>query len=131
MTITQWLREATQLAIQNPREIGASFGAVIVKDGQIIGKGVNEVRSTNDPTKHAEIEAVRVACQYLGTTDLSGCELYASTHPCAMCLSAIYLASIDTVYYVNPSNDHQDFVYEQLSLPHEEKTIVMKQVNGC
>lgn len=129
MIIEDWLGKAIRLADDNPVEIGASFGAIIVKDGCIIGQGVNEVRSTNDPTKHAEIEAIRKACKHLNTTNLSGCELYASTHPCAMCLSAIYLTNIQTVYYANPSNKNQDYVYEQLSVAHDEKSILLKRID--
>ena len=85
--------------------IGGPFGAVIYKDGRIVGKGVNRVTSSNDPTAHAEIVAIRDACRNLGTYDLTGCELYATGYPCPMCLSAIIWANIKKVYY---SCDYED-----------------------
>lgn len=78
---------------------GGPFGAVIVKDGVIVGRGHNEVIKNNDPTCHGEMQAIRDACRHLGTYDLSGCELYTSAQPCPMCLSAIIWANIKTVYY--------------------------------
>jgi guanine deaminase len=84
---------------------GGPFGAVIVKDGQIIGRGRNRVLARHDPTAHAEIEAIRAACRTLGTHDLSGCTLYTSCYPCPMCLSAIVWANIRTVYYGNTAQD--------------------------
>jgi tRNA(Arg) A34 adenosine deaminase TadA len=78
---------------------GGPFGTVVVKDGQIVGRGCNEVTSTNDPTAHAEIVAIRDACSALGTFNLSGCELYATCEPCPMCLAAIYWAHLDRFYF--------------------------------
>lgn len=86
-------------------KIGGPFGAVIYKDGKIVGKGVNRVVGSNDPTAHAEITAIRNACQNLKTFDLTGCELYATGYPCPMCMSAIIWANIKKVYY---SADYQD-----------------------
>ena len=96
---------------------GGPFGAVIVKDGRIIGRGHNEVIKNNDPTCHGEIQAIRDACRQLGTYDLTGCELYTSAEPCPMCLSAIIWANIKTVYYGNSAKDaaaigfRDDFIY--------------------
>lgn len=84
---------------------GGPFGAVVVKDGIIVGRGHNEVIKNNDPTCHGEIQAIRDACHHLGTYDLSGCELYTSAQPCPMCLSAIIWANIRTVYYGNTAKD--------------------------
>lgn len=97
---------------------GGPFGAVIVKDGVIVGRGHNEVLKRNDPTCHAEIQAIRQACTSLGTYDLSGCELYTSAEPCPMCLSAVIWANIQTVYYGNSAKDaaaigfRDDFIYQ-------------------
>ena len=97
---------------------GGPFGAVVVKDGQIIGRGHNEVIKNNDPTCHGEMQAIRDACRHLGTYDLSGCELYTSAEPCPMCLSAIIWANIKTVYYGNSAKDaaaigfRDDFIYK-------------------
>ncbi|MBR2678918.1 MAG: nucleoside deaminase [Bacilli bacterium] len=99
-------------------KVGGPFGACVVKNGEIIGKGSNHVLSNNDPTAHAEIMAIRDACNYLNSYDLSDCELYTSCYPCPMCLSAIIWANIKTVYYGNTKEDAEnigfrdDFIYE-------------------
>ena len=85
--------------------VGGPFGACVVKDGEIIGKGSNHVLQNNDPTAHAEVMAIRDACSKLGTYDLSGCELYTNCYPCPMCLSAIIWANIKIVYYGNTKED--------------------------
>ncbi|MDZ7292012.1 MAG: nucleoside deaminase [candidate division KSB1 bacterium] len=96
----EFLSEAIRLSIESVRSgRGGPFGAVIVKENEIVGRGGNQVTSTNDPTAHAEIVAIREACQHLGVFHLNGCELYASCEPCPMCLAAIYWARIDRVYY--------------------------------
>ena len=81
------------------------FGAVIVKDGKVIAQGWNQVTSTNDPTAHAEVTAIRAACKALGSFDLRGCEIYTSCEPCPMCLAAIYWARLDRIYYGNTRQD--------------------------
>lgn len=97
---------------------GGPFGAIILKDGQIIARAHNEVLLHNDPTCHAEIQAIRAACKNLGTFDLSGCELYTSCYPCPMCLAAIIWANIKKVYYGNTAADaadigfRDDFIYD-------------------
>lgn len=97
---------------------GGPFGACIVKDGKIIGKGANCVLCNNDPTAHAEIMAIRDACKNIGSYDLSGCEIYTSCYPCPMCLSAIIWANIKTVYYGNTKEDadnigfRDEFIYD-------------------
>lgn len=97
---------------------GGPFGAVVVKDGKIVGKGHNQVLKNNDPTCHAEVQAIRDACRNLGTYDLSGCELYTSCYPCPMCLSATIWANIKDVYYGNTAEDaaaigfRDDYIYK-------------------
>ncbi len=96
----EFLTAAIDLAREGMRaNRGGPFGAVVVNDGQIVGRGCNQVTSTNDPTAHAEIVAIRDACQHLRTFSLAGCEIYASCEPCPMCLAAIYWARIERVYY--------------------------------
>ena len=113
---------------------GGPFGAVIVKDGEIIAKGWNKVTSTNDPTAHAEVTAIREACKVLNTFDLNGCELYTSCEPCPMCLSAIYWARIDKIYYANTRKDaadinfDDDFIYNEIPLSIEDRKIPMEQL---
>ncbi|MBQ4543688.1 MAG: nucleoside deaminase [Clostridia bacterium] len=100
---------ANELAKQNVlTNNGGPFGAIVVKDGVVVGCGNNRVLSSNDPTAHAEVMAIRDACKTLGTYDLTGCELYTSCYPCPMCLSAIVWANIRTVYYGNTSADARD-----------------------
>jgi guanine deaminase len=94
------MREAIRLAVENAAASrGGPFGSIVVKDGQIIGRGCNEVTLANDPTAHAEVVAIRQACKSLGTFELKGCELYTSCQPCPMCLAAIYWARIDRYYF--------------------------------
>ena len=102
------------------KNYGGPFGACIVKDGKIIGKGINMVIKNNDPTSHAEIVAIRNACKSIKSHDLSGCELYTSCYPCPMCLSAIIWANIKKVYYANTREDadaigfRDDFIYKYI-----------------
>jgi guanine deaminase len=108
---------------------GGPFGCVIVKDGQIIGRGHNHVVATNDPTAHAEIVAIREACRALVTFDLSGCELFTSCQPCPMCLAAIYWARLDRYYYACTAADaaaigfSDDEIHRELMLPQAERSI--------
>jgi len=98
----KYMQEAINLAMENVDVVnGGPFGAVVVKDGQIIGRGTNEVTGKNDPTAHAEIMAIRDACRHLNTFDLEGCELYSSCQPCPMCLGTIYMANIGKPYYAH------------------------------
>ena len=114
---------------------GGPFGAVVVKDGVIVGRGHNEVLKHNDPTCHGEIQAIREACRSLGTYDLSGCELYTSAEPCPMCLSAIIWANIKTVYYGNSAKDaaaigfRDDFIYDFIKRGcADEGTLALRQM---
>lgn len=128
----EFMDQAIRLSLHNVKSNeGAPFGAVIVKEDKIIGEGANRVISTNDPTAHAEIVAIRNACKKLGTFELRGCEIYASCEPCPMCLGAIYWARLSTIYYANTKGDaakigfDDSFIYEQLELPPQERSIPM------
>jgi guanine deaminase len=127
------MQEAIRLAEEGMRtKRGGPFGCVIVRHGQIIARGTNRVTSTNDPTAHAEVTAIREACQALGTFQLADCELYTSCEPCPMCLAAIYWAHIPMVHYGNTRADaaaigfDDDFIYQQIPLPPEKRTIKMQ-----
>ncbi len=128
------MREAIRLSIQNVDKNGGPFGAVIVKNGEIIATGVNRVTLNNDPTAHAEINAIREASKKLGTFDLQGCEIYSSCEPCPMCLGAIYWAHIDKLYFANTKQDAKEidfddsFIYEELKLSIENRKIPTSQM---
>lgn len=113
---------------------GGPFGAVIVKNGKIIGRGNNKVTSTNDPTAHAEVTAIRAACNALENFDLSGAEIYTSCEPCPMCLAAIFWARIDKIYYANTKKDaaainfDDDFFYQEIDKPLDKRSIPMTQI---
>ena len=124
----KFMREAIRLSIENVNYgNGGPFGAVIVKDGKIIARGVNNVTKNNDPTAHAEVDAIRKACKELGTFQLDGCELYTSCEPCPMCLGAIYWARPDKLYYANSKQDaadidfDDDFIYQELKLDYTDR----------
>ena len=119
--MNKYMKIAKELSYDNLKtSAGGPFGACIVKDGKIIGKGVNHVLKEQDPTAHAEILAIRDACKNIGSYDLSGCELYTSCYPCPMCLSAIIWANIKKVYYGNTKEDaanigfRDDFIYNYI-----------------
>ena len=132
--MNKYMEIAKDLANQNLKtNAGGPFGACIVKEGKIIGKGSNHVLANNDPTAHAEIMAIRDACRNINSYDLSDCELYTSCYPCPMCLSAIIWANIKKVYYGNTKEDaadigfRDDFIYdfiEKLSLNEQDNTIL-------
>ena len=104
--MNEFMKAAKELADSNiVTKVGGPFGAVVVKDGKIIGRGSNHVLVNNDPTAHAEVMAIRDACKNIGSYDLSGCEIYTSSYPCPMCLSAIIWANIRKVYYGNTIED--------------------------
>ena len=104
--MNKYMKVAKELADENLKtNNGGPFGACIVKDGKIIGKGANQVLCSNDPTAHAEVVAIRDACKNINSYDLSGCEVYTSCYPCPMCLSAIIWSNIKVVYYGNTAND--------------------------
>ncbi|MBI9055307.1 MAG: nucleoside deaminase [Bacteroidales bacterium] len=128
------MNEAIKLSINNIDNDGGPFGAVIVKDGKVIARGVNRVTSNIDPTAHAEVNAIREASKVLGTFDLSGCEIYSSCEPCPMCLGAIYWARLDKLFFANTKQDAKEiefddsFIYEELDLPIEKRKIPTKQM---
>ncbi len=129
------MKEAIKAAEDSMRTgQGGPFGCVVVCCSKVIGRGNNRVTSTNDPTAHAEITAIRNACTRLQTFQLTDCELYTSCEPCPMCLSAIYWARIPTVFYANTRQDaaaigfDDDFIYRQVPLPMEERSITMKSL---
>ncbi len=135
MNEQDFMREAIRLAEEGMQAgRGGPFGCVVVRHGAVVGRGNNCVTSANDPTAHAEVTAIREACSRLGTFQLSDCELYASCEPCPMCLAAIYWARIPVVYYANTRADaaaigfDDDFIYQQMPLPPEQRSITMKSL---
>jgi guanine deaminase len=125
-----FMREAIEQAVENVRSgRGGPFGAIVVKHGRVIATGTNLVTAANDPTAHAEVNAIREACRALGTFQLAGCEIYTSCEPCPMCLGAIYWARPDHVYFAATAGDAAEagfddsFIYEELKRPHRERKI--------
>ena len=116
------MQRAIELSINSVRNGGGPFGAVIAREGEIIAKGSNGVTIYNDPTAHAEVTAIRKACEKLGTFELKGCEIYTSCEPCPMCLGAIYWAHLDKIYYANDRKDaadigfDDDFIYQEIEV---------------
>lgn len=127
------MQRAIELAEKSVGNGGGPFGAVIVKEGQVIAEGSNCVTIDNDPTAHAEVTTIRKACKALNTFDLSGCEIYTSCEPCPMCLSAIYWARLDRIYYGCNKEDAKNigfddsFIYEQIELKPEYRSIPSTQ----
>ncbi|MDE6003598.1 MAG: nucleoside deaminase [Prevotella sp.] len=117
-----FMMRAIELSEHSVRDGGGPFGAVVVKNGEIVAEASNSVTIENDPTAHAEVTAIRRATKRLGTYDLTGCEIYTSCEPCPMCLGAIYWAHLDKVYYANDRKDaarigfDDDFIYQELEL---------------
>jgi guanine deaminase len=135
MTHDDFMREAIKLAEDGMHGgRGGPFGCVVVRKGEIVGRGQNRVTSTNDPTAHAEVTAIRDACTHLKTFQLTDCELYTSCEPCPMCLSAIYWARIPQIFFANTRQDaaeigfDDDFIYRQIPLPLEKRAIKIGQV---
>lgn len=131
----KFMKEAIDLSIENVRSgKGGPFGAVVVKDGKIIARGANSVTNTNDPTAHAEVNAIREACKVLNTFQLDGCEIYTSCEPCPMCLGAIYWARPTAVYYANTKVDaanikfDDDFIYKEIAKPLHLRNLQFKQM---
>lgn len=127
-----FMREAIRLATENvSQRNGGPFGAIVVKNGEIVGRGYNQVTAINDPTAHAEVMAIRDACHNLQTFQLDGCLLYTSCEPCPMCLGAIYWARPDKLYYGCSKDDaaaiafDDAFIYEELNVPLNERKIPM------
>ena len=130
-----FMREAIRLSIEKMQAgHGGPFGAVVVKDGEIIARGFNQVTSTHDPTCHAEVDAIRKACAALGTFQLDGCDLYTSCEPCPMCLGTIYWVRPARVFYGNTKTDaaaigfDDHFIYDEIGKPLEQRRIPMTEL---
>ena len=129
-----FMRLAIELAIDNVKNGGGPFGAVIARNGEVVSTGVNRVTPNNDPTAHAEVMAIRAACTKLGTFDLDGCVIYTSCEPCPMCLGAIYWAHIEKIYYGANQHDaaavnfDDSFIYKELVLPPRERKTPVENI---
>ena len=129
-----FLREAIELAYANVESGGRPFGAVVVRGGEVIARGVNEILRTNDPTAHAELMAIRSASQTLGSPRLDGCVVYASGHPCPMCMAAMRLAGIGEVTYAYSNEDGAPYglspaaLYDELAKPFSEQSMKIRHV---
>lgn len=133
----EFLRRAIALATQNVTSgVGGPFAALIVRDGQVVGEGVNTVTASNDPTAHGEVNAIRAACKALDTFTLAGCQLYTSCEPCPMCLAAAHWARIDAVYYGACAADatragfDDASLYEEFRKPSAERSLPVTQLLG-
>jgi tRNA(Arg) A34 adenosine deaminase TadA len=131
----QFMREAIRISVEKMRDgHGGPFGAVVVKENQIIARGWNQVTSANDPTAHAEIVALREACRQLNGFRLAGCELYSSCEPCPMCLSAIYWARMDRLFFAATRQDaagagfDDEWLYRELALPVGQRRLPTRQL---
>ena len=128
------LREAIRLARENVANGGGPFGAVIVRDGEVLATGANLVTRGNDPTAHAEIVAIRNACEALGTFQLDGCEIFCSCEPCPMCLGAIYWARPARVVFASSAHDAADagfddsFIYDEIRRPRDRRRLPLEQM---
>lgn len=129
-----FLREAIRLSIEKMEaNAGGPFGAVVVRNGEIVGTGWNQVTSTNDPTAHAEVVAIRDACSSLKTFSLAGCEIYSSCEPCPLCLAAIYWSRLDRIYYAATCDDAAEAgfddrsFYREIRKPTGERAVPMEQ----
>ena len=131
----KFMLRAIELSIKSAETIGGPFGCVVVKENKIISEGSNKVTSTNDPTAHGEIVAIREACLKLNAFNLSGCELYSTCEPCPMCLSAIYWSHIDKIFYANTRDDAKNidfddsFIYSEINKKIEDRKIQMIQMH--
>ncbi len=131
----QYLRQAIRLARENVESgSGGPFGAVIVRNGKVIATGTNQVTASNDPTAHAEVVAIRNACDALGSFQLDGCEIYCSCEPCPMCLGAIYWARPDHVVFASTAHDAADagfddgFIYDEIRRPRDRRRMLLEQM---
>ena len=136
MNNESFMKEAIEMASENTKGTrGGPFGAIVVKDGRIIGRGVNEVTSAQDPTAHAEVQAIRDACRTLNDFQLTDCDVYTSCEPCPMCLGALYWARVRAVYYGFDRNDaaaagfDDSLIYEELAKPIDERSLPMIRLN--
>ncbi len=130
-----FMRRAVRLSAERMREgAGGPFGAIVVRNGEVIAEGWNRVTSENDPTAHAEVTAIRAACKTLGTFSLAGCDIYTSCEPCPMCLAAIYWARLDRIFFSNGRADaaaigfDDEFLYRELPKPIDARSIPTVQL---
>lgn len=129
-----FMREAIRLSVENANQGGGPFGAIIVKDGKIISRGVNRVVQLGDPTAHAEILAIRDACKKLGKFELDDCVIYSSCEPCPMCMGAILWAKIPALFYACSKDDAREYgfkdadFYDEMSKPESKSKLVMKRL---
>jgi len=136
MNEVDFMNRAIELSINNIKNNGGPFGCVIVHNDKIIAEGVNRVTSNNDPTAHAEIVAIREACKKLNTFNLQGTQLYTSCEPCPMCLSAMYWAHIDKIFYGNSRNDaakinfDDKFIYDEFKVKMSHRKIPLVQISS-
>lgn len=134
MIENEFMKRAIELSINSVSSGGGPFGAVVVKDGKIIAEASNSVTNDNDPTAHAEINAIRKATKVLNSFNLEGCDIYSSCEPCPMCLGAIYWARIDKLYFANTRNDAKNigfddsFIYDELNVPFASRKVVTKMI---
>ena len=130
----RFLREAIALARANAERGGRPFGAVVVKDGAVVATGVNEILATSDPTAHAELSAIRAASRALGSADLGGCTVFASGHPCPMCMAAMHIAGVSEVAYAYSNEDGAPYglstavIYADLAKPFAEQPMTIRHV---
>lgn len=130
----RFLRQAISLALANVENGGRPFGAVVARDGAVVATGVNEIVTTNDPTAHAELNAIRAASRMLGSADLKGCAVFASGQPCPMCMAAMRLAGIDEVNYAYSNDDGAPYglstaaIYADLAKPFSEQSMKIAHV---
>ena len=135
MDHNDFIQQTIQLALNNVQNGGGPFGALIVKDGQVIATGVNQVTPTLDPSAHAEIVAIRKACQALKHFELTGCDIYCSCEPCPMCLGAIYWARLEKVFFAAPGKAAADagfddtFIKQQICLPFQNQQLPIAQLH--
>ncbi len=133
----RFMRLAIDLSIENVKHGGGPFGAVIVRDGKVLSTGVNRVTANCDPTAHAEVSAIRAACASIGDFKLSGATVYSSCEPCPMCLSALYWAGVERIFYGNTKDDAKaidfddSFIYDQLALPAGHRSILSARLMGA
>ncbi|MDD2386817.1 MAG: nucleoside deaminase [Bacteroidales bacterium] len=129
-----FMKKAIELSIKNMDKGGGPFGAIIVKNGEIIAESGNSVTIDNDPTAHAEVNAIRTASKKLGTYDLSGCDIYASCEPCPMCLGAIYWSNIDRLFFANNQNDADEigfsdkFIYDEIAKNYTQRNLKTENI---
>ncbi|MGO4888345.1 nucleoside deaminase [Anaerobacillus sp. MEB173] len=135
LTDIKFMEKAIQIACENvSNNQGGPFGALVIKDGIVIGVGKNEVTAKNDPTAHAEVQAIRAACDYLQHFQLTGCEIYTSCEPCPMCIGAIYWARPKAVYFASTKEEAAKigfddyFIYDEIALPIESRNMKMKRL---